>query len=38
MSGHDTPPVFSTGARRLFALILFAVEVALLYAFTLRFS
>jgi hypothetical protein len=39
MSGHDHPPFFSTwGKAYAFALILFAVEVALLYAFTLRFS
>jgi hypothetical protein len=39
MSTHDHPPFFSTWHKAYwFALGLFAVEVALLYAFTLRFS
>jgi hypothetical protein len=39
MTTHDHPPFFSTWRKAYwFALILFAVEVALLYAFTLRFS
>ena len=39
MSGHDHPPFFSNWRKAYwFALVLFAVEVALLYAFTLRFS
>jgi hypothetical protein len=39
MSLHDHPPFFSTWTRAYwFAIALFAVEVALLYAFTLRFS
>jgi hypothetical protein len=39
MSLHDHPPFFSTWRKAyLFALALFAVEVAVLYLFTLRFS
>jgi hypothetical protein len=39
MSLHDHPPFFSTWRKAYwFAVVLFAVEVALLYAFTLRFS
>ena len=39
MSLHDHPPFFSTWRKAYaFALVLFAVEVAVLYAFTLRFS
>jgi hypothetical protein len=39
MSLHEHPPFFSSWAKAYwFAVILFAVEVALLYAFTLRFS
>jgi hypothetical protein len=39
MSLHDHPPFFSTWRKAYaFAIVLFAVEVALLYAFTLRFS
>jgi hypothetical protein len=39
MSLHDHPPFFSTWPKAYwFAIALFAVEVALLYAFTLRFS
>ena len=39
MSHHDHPPLFSSWRKAYaFALILFAVEVALLYVFTLRFS
>jgi hypothetical protein len=39
MSGHDHPPFFSSWRKAYgFALLLFALEVALLYAFTLRFS
>jgi hypothetical protein len=39
MSGHDHPPFFSTWRKAYaFALVLFALEVAVLYAFTLRFS
>jgi hypothetical protein len=39
MSGHDHPPFFSSWRQAYwFAVALFAVEVALLYAFTLRFS
>jgi hypothetical protein len=39
MSAHDHPPLFSTWRKAYwFALVLFVVEVALLYAFTLRFS
>jgi hypothetical protein len=39
MTEHDYPPVFSTWRKAYwFAIGLFALEVALLYAFTLRFS
>jgi hypothetical protein len=39
MSAQDHPPFFSTWRNAyLFAIVLFALEVALLYAFTLRFS
>lgn len=39
MSLHEHPPFFSSWRKAyLFAVVLFAVEVALLYAFTLRFS
>ena len=39
MSLHEHPPLFSSWRKAyVFAVILFAVEVALLYAFTLRFS
>ena len=39
MSGHDHPPFFSTWRKAYwFALVLFAIEVAVLYAFTQRFS
>jgi hypothetical protein len=39
MSAHDHPPLFSTWRKAyIFAIALFAIEVALLYAFTLRFS
>ena len=39
MSGHDHPPFFSTWRKAYwFAIALFALEVALLYAFTQRFS
>lgn len=39
MSEQDHPPFFSSWRRAYwFTLGLFAVEVALLYAFTLRFS
>jgi hypothetical protein len=39
MSHHDHPPFFSSWRRAyVFALVLFAVEVALLYVFTVRFS
>jgi hypothetical protein len=39
MSGHDHPPFFSTWRKAYaFAIALFAIEVAVLYAFTLRFS
>jgi hypothetical protein len=39
MSAHDHPPFFSSWRKAYwFAIALFAVEVALLYAFTLRFS
>lgn len=39
MSGPDHPPFFTTWRKAYgFALVLFAVEVGLLYAFTLRFS
>jgi hypothetical protein len=39
MSLHEHPPFFSSWRNAyVFAVVLFAVEVALLYAFTLRFS
>ncbi len=39
MSEQDQPPIFGTWRKAyLFALAFFAIEVALLYAFTLRFS
>ena len=39
MSLHEHPPFFSSWRKAyVFAVVLFAVEVALLYAFTLRFS
>jgi hypothetical protein len=39
MSLHEHPPFFSSWRKAyIFAVVLFAVEVALLYAFTLRFS
>jgi hypothetical protein len=39
MSLHDHPPFFSTWRKAYWlAIAVFAVEVALLYAFTLRFS
>jgi hypothetical protein len=39
MSLHDHPPLFSSWRKAYaFAVFLFAIEVALLYAFTLRFS
>jgi len=39
MSLHDHPPFFSTWRKAYcFALALFAIEVAILYAFTVRFS
>jgi hypothetical protein len=39
MSLHEHPPFFSSWRKAyVFAIVLFAVEVALLYAFTLRFS
>jgi hypothetical protein len=39
MSLHDHPPFFSSWRKAYwFAVLLFAIEVALLYAFTLRFS
>ena len=39
MSAHDHPPFFSSWRRAYwFTLLLFALEVAFLYAFTLRFS
>jgi hypothetical protein len=39
MSEHNHPPFFSTWRNAyIFAIALFAIEVALLYAFTLRFS
>jgi hypothetical protein len=39
MSEHDRPPFFGSWRKAYaFAIALFAVEVALLYAFTLRFS
>jgi hypothetical protein len=39
MSERDRPPFFETWRKAyVFAIALFAIEVALLYAFTLRFS
>ncbi len=39
MTEHDRPPLFATWRKAYwFAIALFALEVALLYAFTLRFS
>jgi hypothetical protein len=39
MSLHDHPPFFSSWSKAYwFAVVLFAVEVALLYLFTVRFS
>jgi hypothetical protein len=39
MTAHDHPPFFSSWRKAYwFAILLFAIEVALLYAFTLRFS
>ena len=39
MSAHDHPPFFASWRKAYaFALVMFAIEVALLYAFTLRFS
>jgi len=39
MSELDRPPVFGSWRKAYaFAIALFAIEVALLYAFTLRFS
>src|ERR1700750_819652 len=39
MSLHEHPPFFASWRKAYwFAVVLFAVEVALLYAFTLRFS
>src|SRR5229473_253415 len=39
MTEHDRPPFFATWSKAYwFAIALFALEVALLYAFTLRFS
>jgi hypothetical protein len=39
MSEQDRPPLFGTWRKAYaFAIVLFAIEVALLYAFTLRFS
>ena len=39
MSEQDRPPLFGTWPKAYtFAIALFALEVALLYAFTLRFS
>jgi hypothetical protein len=39
MSEQDRPPLFGTWRKAYaFTVVLFAVEVALLYAFTLRFS
>ena len=39
MSEQDRPPFFSTWRKAYwFAIALFALEVVLLYAFTLRFS
>jgi hypothetical protein len=39
MSGEERAPIFGTWRRAyVIALSLFAIEVALLYAFTIRFS
>ena len=39
MSDQERAPIFGTWRRAyFFALLFFAIEVALLYAFTLRFS
>jgi hypothetical protein len=39
MSAQDRPPLFGTWRKAYaFAIALFAIEVALLYAFTFRFS
>jgi hypothetical protein len=39
MSEQDRPPLFGTWRKAYaFAIALFAIEVALLYAFTFRFS
>jgi hypothetical protein len=39
MSGHEHLPIFGTWRNAYwFAIAAFALEVALLYAFTLRFS
>ena len=39
MSERDRPPFFETWRKAyVFAIALFAIEVAVLYAFTLRFS
>jgi hypothetical protein len=39
MSEQDRPPLFGTWRKAYaFAIAMFAIEVALLYAFTLRFS
>ena len=39
MSEENHPPFFGTWRKAYwFAMVLFAIEVALLYAFTLRFS
>jgi hypothetical protein len=39
MSGQDLPPFFGTWRKAyVFTIALFAIEVALLYAFTLGFS
>ena len=39
MNEQDRPPLFGTwGKAYAFATALFAIEVGLLYAFTLRFS
>ena len=39
MSERDRPPFFGTWRKAyFFAIALFAIEVAVLYAFTLRFS
>ena len=39
MSEHDRPPLFGTWNKAyVFTIGLFVIEVALLYAFTVRFS